>query len=232
MKRIIALILSLLLSGSLFGSHQPQTYEVEVPPPISDSRGSTEATEAATEPITVAENVLIPSDAEAQTEPTQYDESQPSVVPSFPAFRDNQPSQNTEPPVQLSVPSSDPPVNLPSSESEANPHPESVPNATEPSESQLPVETPALIIPPCSHSWLTIEYPEVGHDVSINSCGCGYQFTDISAYDAHVSQYAGTAEMFTVHGHWGTVTQWVIDTQAYCEWQCSLCGEISLSPIS
>lgn len=117
------------------------------------------------------------------------------------------------------------------------PEPSLPPITTDPPETtpSVPSETitetePAVTAPPqCIHNWQRLDYPETGHYEEFNACGCGYRFSDISAYDTHVAQYTGTAEMFTVHGHWGTTSQWIVDAAGYSEWYCSTCGARSAS---
>lgn len=78
-----------------------------------------------------------------------------------------------------------------------------------------------------THSWQQIEHPETGHSEMYYSCACGCPLPDPSAYDTHVAAYAGTAEMFTIHGHWGSSSQWIVDTPAYSEWYYPECGTTS-----
>lgn len=81
----------------------------------------------------------------------------------------------------------------------------------------------------CIHDWHGETHSEVGHYESYNACSCGFRFENITSYDIHVSEYEGTPEMFTTHGHWGTVDLWVVDSAAYMVWQCRICGETSLA---
>ena len=76
----------------------------------------------------------------------------------------------------------------------------------------------------CSHQWQVISHEAEGHAEMVNTCACGYQFGSIGEYDAHLNDYAGTAEMITVHGHWSSFEIWVIDSPAWSETRCTICG--------
>lgn len=76
----------------------------------------------------------------------------------------------------------------------------------------------------CFHQWQVISHEAEGHAEMVNTCACGYQFGSIGEYDAHLNDYAGTAEMITVHGHWSSFEIWVIDSPAWSETRCTICG--------
>lgn len=76
----------------------------------------------------------------------------------------------------------------------------------------------------CFHQWQVISHEAEGHAEMVNTCACGYQFGSIGEYDSHLNDYAGTAEMITVHGHWSSFEIWVIDSPAWSETRCTICG--------
>lgn len=86
---------------------------------------------------------------------------------------------------------------------------------------QLPEETQPQ---GCNHNWQTVAHEAQGHTELVNACACGYTFESISQYDSHLNDYAGTAEMITVHGHWSTFEIFVVDSPAWSETVCTLCG--------
>lgn len=107
---------------------------------------------------------------------------------------------------------------------------ETAPSATQPSTEQRQEHTP-LEQPPeetqpqgCNHNWQTVAYEAQGHTEMVNACACGYTFESISQYDAHLNDYAGTAEMITVHGHWSTFEIFIVDSPAWSKTVCTLCG--------
>lgn len=102
---------------------------------------------------------------------------------------------------------------------------------TEPKPTDPPATQPKPTEPQpteCQHVWQTVYHEEVGHEEPPShafACKCGYRFNSIAEYNAHLDNYAGTAEMITEHGNYGGLhSTWVVDTPAWEEQVCALCG--------
>lgn len=104
---------------------------------------------------------------------------------------------------------------------------EPIPIPTAPPDPEPTSPAPAPTEPMCCHDWQMLVHEEAGHYEPHNACGCGYRFDSVAEYEAHLLAYAGTAELVTVHGHWGTVYDWIVDTPASCSWFCTRCGAVS-----
>ena len=101
----------------------------------------------------------------------------------------------TEPPTKVSVPTE--------------------PQPTEPAE--------------CTHDWQCVHHDEEGHWLAGIVCDCGWAIYGrpdevAAAWNTHSASFPPEESLFA-HGCYGCADKWVVDTPAYEEWYCILCGE-------
>ena len=171
------------------------------------------------------------TESEAATEPT----APPETVPGKENADPTEGTQETNPPKQTEATQ---PVQPPTETSPTVPtEPETIPTepttppTTPPSE---PPETkptePAETQPTgCAHDWECVHHAEEGHWRAGVVCDCGwtaYGSADqlIALWNAHSGSYPAAEALFN-HGGYGCVDEWIVDTPAYDEWACCLCGE-------
>lgn len=152
-----------------------------------------------------------------ETEAAQTTETVAQLIQAVP------PTENTTPAATEWITETQPSVAELPSETQAP--------ATEPQQEKQPATEPMATESTaepeptgCFHQWQVISHEAEGHAEMVNTCACGYQFGSIGEYDAHLNDYAGTAEMITVHGHWSMFEIWVIDSPAWSETRCTICG--------
>lgn len=217
--------------------HQAPSSIAEQPLPqelreaVDESKTTDSHTEA--KPEETAEKEMITSTL--PTEPVQTEpapESAPTAMPetsveSAPTQPTEVPSQPTEP-ARPTEPEPEP-TNPPQPTEPPKPAP------TEPSPSEpaptIPVPTELQPTEPagCTHNWQCVHHDEEGHWLAGIVCDCGWTVygspDEISAaWNAHSASFP-LEESLIEHGGFGCVDEWVVDTPAYEEWYCSLCGE-------
>lgn len=226
MKRIIISAICFIVCFSSSVKRIQQTVDMNSGQPLTPEQS--QVTTVPTETIT---SVKEYSAEEKDTAPAQSRAEQPQ--------RETEATQATETEVQLiqavlPTETTVPVQTVPTPTQSA----ETVPAATEwitetqppaaelPSETQAPATEATTEPEPagCFHQWQVISHEAEGHAEMVNTCACGYQFGSIGEYDAHLNDYAGTAEMITVHGHWSSFEIWVIDNPAWSETRCTICG--------
>ena len=167
-----------------------------------------------TEPAQESAPTAIPESTveSAPTQPTEFP-SQPTepAKPTVPEPESTNPPQSTEPPKPVEP--------APTEPSPTEPAP-TVPIPTEPQ----PTEPAG-----CTHDWQCVHHDEEGHWLAGIICDCGWTVygspDEISAaWNAHSASFPPEESLFE-HGGFGCVDEWVVDTPAYEEWYCSLCGE-------
>lgn len=137
-----------------------------------------------------------------QTEPDP--ESAPTAMPETSVK--SAPTQPTEVPAQPTEPAKP---------TEPEPETTTPPQPTEPAG--------------CTHDWQCVHHDEEGHWLAGFICDCGWVIygspDEVSAaWNAHSASFPPEEALFE-HGGYGCVDEWVVDTPAYEEWYCSLCGE-------
>lgn len=195
----------------------PKLVQTELPPPVKaadeyENAGKIESVE--TEPTEPP-----PSESTEWVPPAEEKKAEVSYRP----VRETTPP--TEPSIEHSTLLTET-VQQPVSQEEQSTIPaETAPPAMQPPTEQLQEQLPEETQPQgCNHNWQTVAYEAQGHTELVNACACGYQFGSIGEYDAHLNDYAGTAEMITVHGHWSTFEIFVVDSPAWSKTVCTLCG--------
>lgn len=162
-------------------------------------------------------------------------ESEPTAIPETSA--ESAPTQPTEVPSQPTEPAK---PTVPEPEPTNPPQPMEHPKPTEPAPTE-PVPTEPTPTAPtrtephptepagCMHNWQCIHHNEEGHWLAGIVCDCGWavygSLDEVSAaWNAHSASFP-PEESLTLHGGFGCVDEWVVDTPAYEEWYCSLCRE-------
>lgn len=196
----------------------PKLVQTELPPPVKAADEYENAGKI--EPVETEPTALPPSESAEWVPPAEEKKAEVSYRPVRESAAT---AEYATSPVETA------PLAEPPAEQSTIPA-ETAPPATQPSTEQRQVHTP-LEQPPeetqpqgCNHNWQTVAYEAQGHTELVNTCACGYTFESISQYDAHLNDYAGTAEMITVHGHWSTFEIFVVDSPAWSETVCTLCG--------
>ena len=196
---------------------------------VDESKATDSHTEA--KPEGTAEKEMITSTLpteSVQTEPAP--ESAPTAIPETPV--ESVPTQPTEVSSQPTEPAK---PTVPEPEPTAPPQPTESPKPTEPSPTEpaptVPVPTEPQPTEPegCTHDWQCIHHDEEGHWLAGIICDCGWTVygspDEVSAaWNAHSASFPPEESLFD-HGGFGCVDEWVVDTPAYEEWYCSLCGE-------
>lgn len=230
MKRIIISAICFIVCFSSSVKRIQQTVDLNSGQPLAP-----EQVQVATVPTETITSVKEYPAEEKYTAPAQSRAEQPQ--------RETEATQATETEVHLIQAVLPTETTVPEQTAPAPPQPaETVPATTEwITETQSPVTEPQQDTQPatepmatesttepepagCSHQWQVISHEAEGHAEMVNTCACGYQFGSIGEYDAHLNDYAGTAEMITVHGHWSSFEIWVIDSPAWSETRCTICG--------
>lgn len=163
-----------------------------------------------------------------QTEPAP--ESAPTAIPEI--YAETAPTQPTEVPSQPTEPAK---RTVPELEPTNPPQPTEPPKPTEPAPTEPSHSEPAPTIPVptepagCTHDWQCVHHDEEGHWLAGVICDCGWviygsQDEVSAAWNAHSASFPPEEALFE-HGGFGCVDEWVVDTPAYEEWYCSLCGE-------
>lgn len=238
----IAILLTIAtVAGCASSKPMPDTAQHQAPSSAADQPllqelreavDESKATDSHTEvkPEETAEKEMMTSTL--PTEPVQIEptpESAPTAIPesaveSAPTQPTEIPSQPTEPakptePEPALTNSTQPTEPVPTESSPTEPAP-TVPIPTEPQ----PTEPAG-----CTHNWQCVHHDEEGHWLTGIICDCGwviYGRSDevASAWNAHSASFPPEESLF-VHGGYGCADEWVVDTPAYEEWHCSLCGE-------
>ena len=92
-----------------------------------------------------------------------------------------------------------------------------------------PTEPPATEPQPteCQHVWQTVYHEEVGHKEPPThkyGCTCGFLFNSVDEYFSHIENYT-PEEVLNYHPSYGGLhSTWVVDTPAWEEQVCALCG--------
>ena len=150
---------------------------------------------------------------------------------------ETKPEETAEKEMMISTLPTEPVQTEPATESASTVMPETPvePAPTEPSPTEpapaVPVPTEPQPTEPaeCTHDWQCIHHNEEGHWLAGIVCDCGWAIygspDDVSAaWNAHSASFSPEESLFE-HGGFGCVDEWVVDTPAYEEWYCSLCGE-------
>ena len=242
MKKAFALtvLLALVLTGCCVTAdvtdptdNSYQTYPTTTNPTQTDPTKDTamEGTTVPAETEGKTNEKDTSTESEAATEPT----APPETVPGKENADPTEGTQETNPPKQTEATQ---PVQPPTETSPTVPtEPETIPTepttppTTPPSE---PPETkptePAETQPTgCAHDWECVHHAEEGHWRAGVVCDCGwtaYGSADqlIALWNAHSASYPAAEALFN-HGGYGCVDEWIVDTPAYDEWVCCLCGE-------
>lgn len=203
------------------------TAELPLLQELHEAEDESKATDSHTEakPEGTAEKEMITSTLpteSVQTEPAP--ESAPTAIPETPV--ESAPTQPTEVSSQPTEPAK---PTVPEPEPTAPPQP-TEPSPTEPAPT-VPVPTEPQPTEPegCTHDWQCIHHDEEGHWLAGIICDCGWTVygspDEVSAaWNAHSASFPPEESLFD-HGGFGCVDEWVVDTLAYEEWYCSLCGE-------
>lgn len=240
--KILTAIAMLLITASVAGcasskpipdAAQLQTpasaAEQPLPQELRESVDESKATDSHTEakPEETAEKEMMISTL--PTEPVQTEpapESAPTAMPETSA--ETVPTQPTEP----AKPTEPEPTNPPQPTEPPMP---TEPASTEPAETE-PVPTAPIHTEPqpteparCAHDWQCVHHDEEGHWLAGIICDCGWTVygspDEVSAaWNAHSASFPPEESLFD-HGGFGCVDEWVVDTPAYEEWYCCLCGE-------
>lgn len=245
MKRIIISAICFIVCFSSSVKRIQQTVDLNSGQPLIPEQA--QVATVPTETITAVKEQEMESPAEEKdTAPVQIRASQPQLETEAPQSTEMvQQLIQTVPPTETTVPVQTVPTPTQSAETVSAATEwimETQPSVAElPSETQAPATEPQQDTQPateplaaeataeteptgCSHQWQVISHEAEGHAEMVNTCACGYQFRSIGEYDAHLNDYAGTAEMITVHGHWSSFEIWVIDSPAWSETRCTICG--------
>lgn len=202
----------------------------------AEAESKTADSHAEAKPEVAAEKEMITSTL--PTEPVQTEpapESAPTAIPE--TYAESAPTQPTEVPSKPTEPAK-PTVLEPEPTNPPQPTepPKPVePAPTEPSPSEpaptAPVPTEPQPTEPegCTHDWQCVHHDEEGHWLAGVICDCGWVIygspDEVSAaWNAHSVSFPPEESLFE-HGGFGCVDEWVVDTPAYEEWYCSLCGE-------
>lgn len=194
---------------------------------VDDSKATDSHAEEKPEETAEKEIVSTLPTETVQTEPAP--ESAPTAMPETSV--ESTPTQPTEVSSQSTEPVK---PTVPEAESTAPPQP-TEPAPTEPSPTEptptLPVPTEPQPTEPagCTHDWQCVHHDEEGHWLAGVICDCGWVVygspDEVSAaWNAHSASFPPEESLFE-HGGFGCVDEWVVDTPAYEEWYCSLCGE-------
>ena len=188
---------------------------------VEPTAGTTETTTAATEPEETQAT-------EAATTPTEPQATEPTKAPTQPTdpTEPSKPEQTIPKPTEPAPTEPTPPETVPPEP----PTEETVPPTTEPEQTQ-PTETePAPTEPTeCQHDWVSIHHAEVGHWRAGIMCDCGWTVYgdpgELTAlWNTHSASFPPAESLFE-HGGFGSMDEWVVDTPAYSEWICQLCGQ-------
>lgn len=212
-------------------SEQPLLQELHEAVDESKADSHTEA-----KPEETAEKEIVTSTL--PREPVQTEsasESEPTAIPETSA--ESAPTQPTEIPSQPTEPAK-PTVSEP--EPTNPPQPTEIPKPTEPAPTEPSPTEPAPTVPiptepqptepaGCTHNWQCVHHDEEGHWLAGIICDCGWTVygspDEVSAaWNAHSASFPLEESLFD-HGGFGCVDEWVVDTPAYEEWYCRLCGE-------
>ena len=195
--------------------------EQPLPQELRESVDGAKATDSHTEakPEETAEKEMITSTLPAeplQTEPAP--EFAPTAIPETSA--ESAPTQPTEIPSQPTEPAK---PTVPEPEPTEPSPTEPTPTAPTPTEPQ-PTEPAG-----CTHDWQCVHHDEEGHWRAGIVCDCGWTVYGspnevVAAWNAHSASFPPEEALFE-HGGYGCVDEWVVDTPAYEEWYCSLCGK-------
>lgn len=205
---------------------------------VYESEGEFKTTDSRTEekPEVTAEKEKVTSTI--PTEPVQTEPAQESATTANPeAFAESAPTQPTEVspwPTEPAKPTA------PEPESTNPPQPTEPPKPVEPAPTEPSPTEPAPTAPiptepqptepaECTHDWQCVHHDEKGHWLAGIVCDCGWAIygspDDVSAaWNAHSASFPPEESLFE-HGGYGCADEWVVDTPAYEEWYCSLCGE-------
>lgn len=241
----IAMLLTIAtVAGCASSKPMPDTAQHQAPSSAADQPLLQELREAVVEsktadsrteakPEETAEKELmtftLPTEP-VQTEPTQ--ESAPTVMPETPV--ESASTQPTEVPSQPTEPAR-PTASEPEPTTPPQPTEPPKPAPTEPSPSEpaptVPIPTEPQPTEPagCTHDWQYVHHDEEGHWLAGIVCDCGwtvYGSPDevVAAWNSHSASFP-PEETLLDHGGYGCVDEWVVDTPAYEEWYCTLCGE-------
>ena len=201
---------------------------------VDDSKATDSHTEAKPEETAEKEMMISAFPTEpVQTEPAP--ESAPTAIPETsaepaPTQPTEVPSQPTEPAKPI-VPEPEP-TNPPQSTEPPKPT-ETAPTEPVPTEpaptAPIPTEPQPTEPAWCTHDWQCVHHDEEGHWLAGIVCDCGwviYGSPDAisAAWNAHSASFPPEKSLIE-HGGYGCVDEWVVDTPAYEEWYCSLCGK-------
>lgn len=203
-----------------------ELHEAEAESKTADSRTETKPEVTAEKEMTTS---MLPTEP-VQTEPAP--ESAPTAIPETSA--ESAPTQPTEIPSQPTEPAR---PTEPESEPTNPPQPTEPPKSA-PTEPSPPEPAPTVPIPTepqptepavCTHDWQCVHHDEEGHWLAGIICDCGWTVygspDEVSAaWNAHSASFPLEESLFD-HGGFGCVDEWVVDTPAYEEWYCRLCGE-------
>ena len=212
--------------------------EQPLPQALREAVGEFKTTDSRTEekPEVTAEKEMMISTL--PTEPVQTEPAQESATTANPeAFAESAPTQPTEVspwPTEPAKPTA------PEPESTNPPQPTEPPKPVEPAPTEPSPTEPAPTAPVptepqptepagCTHDWQCVHHDEEGHWLAGIICDCGWtvygspdEFS--AAWNAHSASFPPEESLFE-HGGYGCADEWVVDTPAYEEWYCSLCGE-------
>lgn len=200
-----------------------QSLPQELRESVDGSKAADSHTEAKPEETAEKEMMISTLPAESvQTEPAP--ESAPTAMPETSV--ESAPTQPIEVPSQQTEPAK---PTVPEPEPAAPPQPTEHPKPTEPAPT-APIPTAPQPTEPagCTHDWQCIHHDEEGHWLAGIVCDCGWtvygSLDEVSAaWNAHSASFPPEEALFE-HGGFGCVDEWVVDTPAYEEWYCSLCG--------
>lgn len=190
--------------------------EVTVPPTVGNPSSEDGKTPATTQPSATdpkpTENINQGQKDPLETKPPET--TPPTTTP---------PTEPTDPVVPPTNP-----VTQPTTPTEETKPSQPVEDPTEPGTS--PGETNPTEPPACDHDWKHIHHPEEGHWLAGIVCDCGwtaYGDADdlLALWKAHYASYPAVEALFN-HGGYGSMDEWIVDTPAYDEWVCCLCGEM------
>ena len=169
----------------------------------------------------------VQTESASESEPTAIPETSAESAPTQPAEIPSQPTEPAKPTV-------------PEPEPTNPPQPTEIPKPTEPAPTEPPPTEPAPTVPiptepqptepaGCTHDWQYVHHDEEGHWLAGIVCDCGwtvYGSPDevVAAWNSHSASFP-PEETLLDHGGYGCVDEWVVDTPAYEEWYCTLCGE-------
>ena len=211
-----------------------QTHPQELREAVGDPKAADSHTEVKPEETAEKEMMIstLPTEP-VQTEPAP--ESAPTATPGTSA--ESAPTQPTE---ILSQPTDPAKPTVPEPESTNPPQSTEPPKPVEPAPTEPSPTEPAPTVPiptepqptepaGCTHDWQCVHHDEEGHWLAGIICDCGWTVygspDEISAaWNAHSASFPPEESLFE-HGGFGCVDEWVVDTPAYEEWYCSLCGE-------